>query len=56
MNIKSDRITNSVPPILNQNRIEEQSEKDALLAMGLSICQVGCMGGGQAYRYHCAHH
>ena len=56
MNTKLNRISNSIPPILNQNRIEEQSEKDALLAMGICICQVGCMGGGQAYRYHRARH
>lgn len=56
MNIQSNSTSNSITSILNQNRIEEQSEKDTLLAMGISICQVGCMGGGQAYRYHRARH
>ncbi len=56
MKIKTSRINSNIPPVLNQNRIEEQTEKESLWTMGLSICQVGCMGGGQAYRYHCARH
>ena len=56
MEIQSNRTSNSITSILNQNRLEEQSERDAILPMGISICQVGCMGGGQAYRYHRARH
>lgn len=56
MNLMTNRPANNIPPVLNQNWIKDESEKDAILTMGLSICQVGCMGGGQAYRYHCARH
>jgi hypothetical protein len=56
MEIQSNRASKSITPILNRNRIVEPSERDAILAMGISICQVGCMGGGQAYRYHRARH
>jgi hypothetical protein len=56
MNTISNRANCNMPLLLNQNRIEEQSKKDAILTMGLSICQVGCMGGGQSYRYYRARH
>lgn len=56
MNTNTSVTNSNIPPVLNQNRIEEQSVRDEILAMGISICQVGCMGGGQAYRYHRARH
>ena len=56
MNLMTNRTINNIPLVLNQNWIKDESKKDAILTMGISICQVGCMGGGQAYRYHCARH
>lgn len=33
----------NVMPILNSNRITDETKKEAIKAMGLSACQVGCM-------------
>lgn len=56
MIINTNETKNGNPSILNQNRINEDSEKDAIMTMGIGICQVGCMGGDRAYRFHCARH
>ena len=56
MNVSTNRTTYTIPPILNQNRIEEQSEKESIVTMGMSICQIGCTGGGQSYRYYRSRH
>lgn len=56
MNINTNRVFDSIPPILNQNRIKEKSEKEAIVTMGMSICQIGCTGGGQSYRYYRSRH
>lgn len=58
MNIitNTNGVFDSIPPILNQNRIKEKSEKEAIVTMGMSICQIGCTGGGQSYRYYRSRH
>jgi hypothetical protein len=38
-------------PILNSNRITENQQKEAVMAMGLAACQARCLNCG-----HCAHH
>lgn len=45
-------MSNCMPTILNNNRIQDENKKEAILTMGLSACQVGCMGGGQNLRYY----
>ena len=52
----TSKTTSDISSILNQNRIQNETKKEAIIAMGLSICQVGCMGGGQYYRYHKSAH
>ena len=56
MNVNTNRAAYTIPLILNQNRIEERLTTDAILSMGISICQVGCMNGGQSYRYYRSRH
>ena len=56
MNTKTNRAISDTPSVLNQNWIKEESEKESILTMGIGICQVGCMGGSQAYRYHRSRH
>lgn len=51
-----NRTINDISSVINLNRIKEESEKDAIMTMGIGICQVGCMGGDRAYRFHCARH
>lgn len=52
----TNKTASNISSILNQNRIQDGERKEAIIAMGLSICQVGCMGGGQYYRYHKSAH
>ena len=42
-------------PILNRNRITENDKKEAIKAMGLSACQVGCMSRGCCTHYNSKH-
>lgn len=46
----------AINSILNKNRVCDEFQKESLLSMGLSVCQVGCMGGGQRLRYYRAAH
>lgn len=43
-------------PILNANRITEDKKKEAIKAMGLSACQVGCMSRGCCSKCHGSGH
>ena len=43
-------------PILNANRITEEKKKEAIKAMGLSACQVGCMSRGCCSKCHGSGH
>lgn len=38
--------------ILNSNHIQDENKKEAILTMGMSACQIGCMGGGQNLRFY----
>lgn len=40
-----------IMPILNSNRVTENSKKEAVLAMGMSACQARCLSCS-----HCSHH
>ena len=45
-------VSNSgIMPVLNSNRITENRQKEAVMAMGLAACQARCLNCG-----HCAHH
>lgn len=41
----------NVMPILNNNRITDESKREAIKAMGLSACQARCFSCS-----HCSHH
>ena len=42
-------------PVLNRNKIIEWKRKEAIKAMGLSACQVGCMSRGCCTHYNSKH-
>jgi len=46
----------AISSVLNKNRVCDEFQRESLLSMGLSVCQVGCMGGGQRLRYYRAAH
>ena len=48
-------IHNNVMPILNSNRITDEKKRDAILAMGLSACQVRCLSCQCSGHYHSKH-
>lgn len=56
MNVNLNRSSCHIPPILNQNWIKEEPAKEAILAMGMGICQITCTGGGQKLRFYCQRH
>ncbi len=57
MHIQTIRLSNNLGniSILNRNRITEENVKEAIKAMGLSACQVGCMSRGCCTHYNSKH-
>ena len=57
MHIQTIRLSNNLGniSILNRNRMTEENVKEAIKAMGLSACQVGCMSRGCCTHYNSKH-
>ena len=45
----------SVLSVLNRNRITEKEHKEAIIAMGMSSCQVHCIAVSGARHYSARH-
>lgn len=55
MNISLQPRKKDVMPILNSNRITDEKKREAILAMGLSACQVRCLSHQCSGQYHSKH-
>lgn len=51
MQIQVSTSSIGIMPVLNSNRVMEKSQKEAILAMGMSACQARCLSCS-----HCSHH
>lgn len=55
MQIQTPISVNGILPVLNSNPITESRQKEALLAMGISSCQIHCISVTGARHYSAKH-